>query len=144
MRTQEILWHLLNWSISRQGEIQAWLRRVETMTCTPFSSWTILLHISPQGVRMAKFRTDRAPTSKVSHTRAADRGYAWLVLFVCFMIDMIYSSSYMVGIFLVEFKHHFGVSATMVSWVGGLQHSIGKIAGKCRLVMKDSSENLFP
>ena len=91
---------------------------------------TIRLHIF-LGVIMAKFRTETVPNGADPHTPATDRGYAWLVLLVCFMIDVLYSSSFMVGIFLVEFKHHFGVSATRVSWVSALQHSVGPIAGKC-------------
>ena len=144
MRSPEISWQLGCW-------IGPFLNRCKSMLCydewkqwagRPFRPEPYSCTF-PQGVRMAKFRAERAPTRKVPHTRATDRGYAWLVLFVCVMIDMIYSSSYMVGIFLVEFKHHFGVSATMVSWVGGLQHSVGKIAGKCRLGMKDSSETII-
>ena len=90
-----------------------------------------------QGIRMANPRAEAHQNRKASHTPSTDRGYAWLVLLGCFMIDLINSSSFMVGLFLVEFQHHFGVSATRVSWIGALQHSVGTIAGKPSLVYQN-------
>ena len=60
-----------------------------------------------------------------------DGGYAWIVLFAGFMLNVFTSGNFAIlGVFLVEFLHHFRVAKATVTWIGALQMFVGNIAGK--------------
>ena len=90
---------------------------------------TAYCRVCCQQFRMTGFISERCHTGNHLPPPATDRGYAWLVLAASVVVDMISSATYLVGIFLVEFKHYFGISATRVSLVGALQHFLGMIMG---------------
>ena len=92
---------------------------------------------------MAKYIAKRWKSGNEIPPTTTDRGYAWLVLVASVVIGIITSSSFMIGLFLVEFKQYFGISATRVSLVGALLHSAGMILGKCGL-KKNQNLNDFP
>jgi len=59
-----------------------------------------------------------------------DGGYAWVVLFSGFMLNVFTAGNFAIlGIFLVEFLHHFQVTKATVTWIGALQMCVGNFAG---------------
>ena len=74
---------------------------------------------------MSKMASSRSRSTDI------DQGYAWVVLFAAVTLNMIESTNALVGIFLVEFRHHFNITNAAVSMVGMLQICVGQISGQC-------------
>jgi len=59
-----------------------------------------------------------------------DEGYAWVVLFAGFMLQVFGAGNFCIlGIFMVEFLHHFQVTKATVTWIGALNMSVGFFTG---------------
>ncbi len=60
-----------------------------------------------------------------------DQGYAWVVLVAVFFYNVLVSIQFAaVGVFLVEFRHYFETSRSMVAWIGSTTVTVGSFLGK--------------
>ena len=60
-----------------------------------------------------------------------DRGYAWVVMGACFVLQMLISFSFAsFGFFLVEYVEYFNESKTVTSWIGAVLFATAGMMGK--------------
>ena len=71
---------------------------------------------------LQSFHTDRPPKND---------SYAWVVLFAGFMLCVVAAGQTVIlGVFTVEFVHHFKVTTSAITWIGALNLCLGELAGK--------------
>lgn len=59
-----------------------------------------------------------------------DGGWGWLVVFACFIINMMSDGvSFTFGLLYIEFLHEFGASKSATSWIGSLFMALPLLAG---------------
>ena len=68
-----------------------------------------------------------------------DRGYAWVVMGACFVLQMLISFNFAsFGFFLVEYIEYFHKDKTVTSWVGAVLFATTGIMGKWPLQLVTS------